>query len=98
MRDFRKIHSNLLSIAHVKYLNKKFHKESGFKVIKKRWIVERTFAWLPKRRPLERNMRKYRLKWSNGFVSSSRLILKLNILPFHLLLLFSHRLLDDLGN
>ncbi len=69
----------------VKYLNEKYHceveiklpEEKGFKVIKIRWIVERTFAWLTRNRRL---VREYERNTSSSeamlYIASSRLILK----------------------
>jgi hypothetical protein len=63
----------------VKYLNEKYHceveiklpEEKGFKVIKIRWIVEGTFAWLT--REYERNTPSSE---AMVYMASSRLILK----------------------
>ena len=55
----------------------KLPEEKGFKVIKIRWIVERTFAWLTRNRRL---VREYERNTSSSeamvYIASSRLILK----------------------
>jgi putative transposase len=69
----------------VKYLNEKYHceveiklpEEKGFKVIKIRWIVERTFAWLTRNRRLAREYeRNTPSSEAMVYIASSRLILK----------------------
>lgn len=50
------------------YLSKLgYHFESGFKVQPKRWIVERTFAWLGKFRRLSKDY-EFKIKHSESFI------------------------------
>ncbi len=51
--------------------------EKGFKPIKKRWVVERTFAWLTRNRRLAREYEKTpRSSETMVYIASSRLIMK----------------------
>jgi transposase len=44
-----------------------YHFENGFKVQPKRWIVERTFAWLGKFRRLSKDY-EFKIKSSESFI------------------------------